>query len=208
MRNFYTIVFLLVILLNNSSLVLAMSLPPKNDQLKVENPPIETSEPKATEFKKLALDEIEVKDSKLKKVKFVDFLVKDINIVLFVKPHCPFCESFLSIANASKSKISENLIIVMDSTNASAENFTEKSKSLTNMKNAIWVYDYESNLRNHFSIEAFPQFLIINKDRTVLATQKGLIKPENQEILQGKQFGEVLLILSKNTLNWLEKGEF
>jgi thioredoxin-related protein len=201
------ILTLCIFLINVNLNVWAMSQAPKtksNIKEKELQTTINTSDASATSL----LGKIEVKNSKLQVVRFTDLLKNNPNIILFVKPHCPFCESFLSIANLSKTKIAEKLIVVLDGTNSTEDAFKSKFKSFNYLKNAEWIFDYQGALKNFFKVEAFPQFLIIDAEHKLIHTQKGLIKPANQEELQGKQFGEVLMYLSENTLNWLEKGDF
>ncbi len=156
------------------------------------------------------------------KKKLNQFLEKDkTNILIAVKPHCIFCETFLaSLVSNTKNKeilktgkkltndipdpvdINSNIIFFTDAHHSSLEEFKAEANDFKDFK-ATWVYDYDNKLSKDFAVTAFPRFLVLDSSLKLTVDKRGLVAPENPEELRGLEVPVVLRKICETTVAWL-----
>ncbi|NQY80353.1 MAG: hypothetical protein HRT47_08575 [Candidatus Caenarcaniphilales bacterium] len=143
------------------------------------------------------------------------------NILIAVKPHCIFCETFLaSLVSNIKNKeilksgkklgndtpqpvdINSNIIFFTDAKHSSLEEFKAKANDFKDFS-ATWVYDYNNKLSNDFAVTAFPRFLVLDSGFKLTTDKRGLVAPENPEELRGLEVPVVLRKICETTVAWL-----
>ena len=125
------------------------------------------------------------------------------NILIIVKKGCVFCDALVAILHEESKKIDSELLIALESHNATADDFKKKYKD-NKVIQAKWLYDFDGQLANSFAIHSFPNMIIFDKNQKVLGTQVGLVLPENREQFKGMEFPQVLKILAEETSAWLK----
>ena len=127
-------------------------------------------------------------------------------IIALVKPGCIFCQSFLATAAAANIKTKSPLLIVMDSTHATKEQFKEERKEAKGLK-ATWFYDVNDAFHTKLGVGSFPNFFAIDAKNSITKIQKGLVLPEDKEEMMKLQtipFPLALKKISINTVEWLK----
>lgn len=168
------------------------------------------------------LNEVKVQTLEGDKKKLKQFFEKNkTNILIAVKPHCIFCETFLaSLISNTKNKellktggklandeaepvdINSNIIFFTDAQHSSFLDFKAKADEFKDIK-AIWVYDFENKLSKDFAVTAFPRFLVLDPSLKLIVDKRGLVTPENPEELRGLEVPVVLRKICETTVAWL-----
>jgi thioredoxin-related protein len=166
--------------------------------------------PKLTGEKLAAkLNTLTIQDPEFNEHIFKDYVVqgnKKHKILLFVKPHCIYCETLLATIEAEQSKHKPNadLYIVMDAKHATTDEFKAKYNDSRKI-DAKWIYDAQTQVVDTLDIDAFPRFVITDDSLKVIKDQRGLMLPENREKLKGMQLPELLRSLCETTYEWMIK---
>lgn len=146
---------------------------------------------------------ITVKDAKGKSKNLGDlFAGKDILLVM-VKPGCVFCESMLAVMNTTKPVIKPTLVVALDASHTTMEQFKEKVKHNKDLK-ATWIYDQDNKLHSDLGLVSFPRLVHLNKKTEVVHNQIGLVVPADKGKLEGEPFPVILQKLSEETIRWMQ----
>jgi len=147
------------------------------------------------------LKSIELKNTFGFKQNLAKVMGKEKTLIAVVKTGCVFCESMLAVKSSTKTNTKAKFIVVVSSFHSEFADFQDKHNQYRSA-GGEWYYDFNNDFATKLGIEGFPRFFLINKKGELEKDQAGLITPEDESVLEGKEFAEVLQKLAEETVKW------